>query len=152
MPIDWLLRVAVLSTVLWFVIGLGLAHLLSSREFRGKRLVEAALQLPLALPPAVLLYYILSKLGWLTFSWQGAVAASLLYSAPLLTKLARAAIEGVDHRYARAARTLGASEWRTFWRVALPLARPQVAAASALVFARALADIGITLLIASKAR
>jgi molybdate transport system permease protein len=71
-----------------------------------------------------------------------------LHSAPLLIKSARAAFESVDHSYERAARSLGASEWKLFWRVTLPLSRRQILAAAAIAFARALGDFGVTIMIA----
>ncbi|MBS1831732.1 MAG: ABC transporter permease subunit, partial [Acidobacteria bacterium] len=84
----------------------------------------------------------------LVFSAKAAVIAAFIHSAPLLIKSARAAFESVDHSYERAARTLGASEWRLFWRVTMPLARRQVIAAAVLAFARALGDFGVTIMIA----
>ncbi len=119
--------------------------------------------LPLVLPPTVLGYYLLLLIGraspigkayeWIfgspvVFTWQAAVIAALVHSAPLLIKSARAAFESVDHSYERAARTLGASEWRLFWRVTLPLARRSISAAAALAFARSLGDFGVTIMIA----
>ncbi len=168
MPIDWFplwlsLRVAALATALAVALGLWLAWILANREFRGKEWVDAAVALPLVLPPTVLGYYLLVLLGraspfgrvyeWvfgepLVFSWQAAVVAALFHSLPLLVKSARAALESVDPAYERAARTLGASEWRVFVRVTLPLVRRQVLAASALAFARSLGDFGVTLMIA----
>jgi molybdate transport system permease protein len=84
----------------------------------------------------------------LVFTWQAAVVAALLHSAPLLVKSARAALESVDHSYERAARTLGAGEWRVFSRVTLPLARRTILAAVALAFARSLGDFGVTIMVA----
>jgi len=66
----------------------------------------------------------------------------------LLVKSARAAFEGIDHGYEKAARTLGASNWRVFWRVTMPLSRPKIIAASLMAFARSLGDFGATLMIA----
>ncbi len=168
MPIDWFplwlsLRVAFLSTMLALTAGLGISWLLANREFPGKAVLDAAVALPLVLPPTVLGYYLLVVLGRnsplgqayeaffgqpLVFTWQAAVVAALFHSAPLLITSARAAFESVDRSYERAARTLGASEWRLFWRVTLPLARRSIAAAAALAFARALGDFGVTLMIA----
>jgi molybdate transport system permease protein len=160
----WLsLRVAAFSTAIAVALGLWLAYLLANRSFRGKELLDAAVTLPLVLPPTVFGYYLLVLLGrasplgkvyeWmfggpLVFTWQAAVLAAVLHSAPLLIKSARAAFESVDHSYERAARTLGASEWRLFWRVTLPLARRTIAAAAALAFARSLGDFGVTIMIA----
>ncbi|MEN6533180.1 MAG: molybdate ABC transporter permease subunit [Bryobacteraceae bacterium] len=168
MGIDWFplwlsLRVAALATVAAVAIGLWLAYLLANRQFRGKELLDAAVTLPLILPPTVLAYYLLvlaghaSPLGqfyeWifgspLMFTWPAAVIAAIIYATPLLVKSARAALESVDRDYERAARTLGASEWRIFWQVSLPLARRSVLAAVVLCFARALCDFGITIMIA----
>jgi molybdate transport system permease protein len=168
MQIDWFplwlsLRVAFVSTAIAFVVGLWLAYILANREFRGKEVLDAAITLPLVLPPTVLGYYLLvllagnSPLGklWenifgspLVFTWKAAVAAALLHSLPLLVKSARAALESVDRSLERAARNLGASEWRLFWRVTLPLARRSVLAAVALAFARSLGDFGVTLMVA----
>src|SRR6202050_2417425 len=168
MPIDWFplwlsLRVATISTVVALGAGLWIAHILANREFRGKAAVDAAVTLPLVLPPTVLGYYLLVLLGhssplgklWeavfgspLVFTWKAAVVAALLYSLPLLVKSSRAALESVDRSCERAARTLGASEWKLFWRVTLPLARRSILAATALAFARSLGEFGATLMIA----
>jgi molybdate transport system permease protein len=168
MPIDWFplwlsLRVAGLATVIALAAGLWLAYLLANRQFRGKEVLDAAVTLPLVLPPTVLGYYLLVLLGRssalgrvyegifgapLVFSWQAAVVAALIHSTPLLVKSARAALESVDRSYERAARNLGASEWRVFWRVSLPLARRSILAAAVLAFARSLGDFGITIMVA----
>ena len=84
----------------------------------------------------------------LVFTWQAAVVAAMFHATPLLVITVRAALESVDHTYERAARSLGASDWRVFWRVSLPLARRSVFAAAALAFARTLGDFGITIMIA----
>jgi molybdate transport system permease protein len=168
MPIDWFplwlsLRVAFVSTAVALIIGLWLAYILANREFRGKEVLDAAVALPLVLPPTVLGYYLLVLLAanrplgklWenvfgapLVFTWKAAVVAALLHSLPLLVKSARAALESVDRSLERAARNLGASEWRLFWRVTLPLARRSIFAAVALAFARSLGDFGVTLMVA----
>jgi molybdate transport system permease protein len=122
MGIDWFplwlsLRVAAISTVLAFVGGLALAYILANGNFRGRDILDALVTLPLVLPPTVLGYYLLVVLGRdtllgrgyervtgspLVFTWQAAVVAALLHSAPLLIKTSRAALESVDHSYERA--------------------------------------------------
>jgi len=72
----------------------------------------------------------------------------MFHSLPLLVKSARAALESIEPSYGRAARTLGASEWRVFTTVSLPLAKRSVLAAAALAFARSLGDFGVTIMIA----
>jgi molybdate transport system permease protein len=168
MPIDWFplwlsLKVAGIATALSLALGLWLAYVLANRRLRGRELLDAAVALPLVLPPTVLGYYLLvlfgrvSPLGrlyeWafgapLVFTWQAAVVAAMFHAIPLLVISARAALESVDHVYERAARNLGASEWRVFWRVSLPLARRSIAAVAVLAFARTLGDFGITIMIA----
>lgn len=169
MAIDWFplwlsLRVALISTVIALAGGLWIAYVLANRDFRGKAVVDAAVTLPLVLPPTVLGYYLLVLLGrssplgklWekvfgspLAFTWKAAVVAALFHSVPLLVKSSRAAFESVDRSFERAARTLGASEWKLFWRVTLPLARRSIMAAAALAFARSLGEFGATLMFAS---
>jgi molybdate transport system permease protein len=166
--IDWFplwlsLRVAFVSTAIALAAGLWIAYILANREFRGKEALDTIVTLPLVLPPTVLGYYLLVLLGrsgplgrvWeklfgspLVFTWKAAVVAALLYSFPLLVKSARAALESVDRSCERAARTLGASEWRLFWRVTLPLSRRPILAATALAFARSLGEFGATLMVA----
>ncbi len=166
--IDWFplwlsLRVAGIATLLSLPLGLWLAYLLVNFRFRGHHVLDGAVALPLVLPPTVLGYYLLVLLGresalgrlyeWLfgqplVFTWQAAVVAAMFHTVPLLVFAARAALESVDRRYQRAARGLGASEWRVFWRITLPLARRSIFAAAVLAFARALGDFGITIMIA----
>jgi molybdate transport system permease protein len=168
MQIDWFplwlsLRVAALATLFSLVFGLWLAYFLANRSFRGKELLDAVATLPLVLPPTVLGYYLLVVLGResalgrvyeaifgrpLVFTWQAAVVAATIHAFPLLVKTARAALESVDRVYEKAARNLGASEWRVFWRVTLPLARRSIFAAGVLAFARSLGDFGATLMVA----
>ena len=168
MEIDWFplwlsLKVACIATLLSLLLGLWVAYLLANGRFRGKDLLNAAATLPLVLPPTVLGYYLLVLLGresglgrlyeWLfgvplVFTWQAAVVAAMFHATPLLVIAARAALESVDRSYERAARNLGASEWRVFWRITLPLARRSIFAAAVLAFARALGDFGITIMIA----
>lgn len=168
MHIDWFplwlsLRVAVVSTAIALATGLWIAYLLANREFRGKEVLEATVTLPLVLPPTVLGAYLLVVIGraspigklWeavfgspLVFTAKAAVVAALFHSFPLLVITARAALASVDRSYERAARNLGASEWRLFWRVTMPLAQRSIFAATALAFARSLGDFGVTLMVA----
>ncbi len=168
MEINWFplwlsLRVALLATAFSLAVGVWIAYLLANRRFRGKELVDAAVTLPLVLPPTVLGYYLLVLLsresalgrlfesitgGPLVFTWKAAVLAAMVHSTPLLIKLVRAALETVDRTYEKAARNLGASEWRVFWQISLPLARRPVFAAAVLAFARSLGDFGITIMLA----
>jgi molybdate transport system permease protein len=160
----WLsLRVASIATVLSLSVGLAAGWALTRWQFRGKNLAEALVTAPIVLPPTVLGYYLLVLLGRssplgelyealfggpLVFTWQAAVAAACLHAIPLLIRSARAAFEGVSRNLENAARSLGASEWRVFWRVTLPLSKGPVAAAAVFAFARSLGDFGVTIMIA----
>ena len=166
--IDWFplflsLRVAAIASFLVITIGTYIAYLLSHKTFYGKNLVDTVITLPLVLPPTVLGYYLLVLLGRptlfgrvyetlfgqpLVFTWQAAVVAAFLHCAPLYIKAARAVLETVDYRYEWAAQSLGASEWRTFWNITLPLARNGLASLTSLSFARALGDFGVTIMLA----
>ncbi len=168
MAIDWFplwlsLRVAALATLLAAVFGIALAYALVNKHFPGKNLIDSLVTLPLVLPPTVLGYYLLVLLGreaWLgrayetvfgqplVFTWQAAVVAAFFHAAPLLVKSTRAALEAVDHRYERAARSLGAGEFRTFTQISMPLASRGILAAVALAFAQALGDFGVTIMLA----
>lgn len=160
----WLsLRVSLLATLVALPVGLCLAYVLAKREFPGKGALDSVIALPLLLPTTVLAYYVLVSLGRATplgrayeslagaplvFTWQAAVVAALIHSAPLVVRSARTALERMDRDYERAARSLGASESRIFWRVTLPLVRGSLLAAALVALARSLGDVGLTILIA----
>lgn len=160
----WLtLRVASLATLTAFMAGVLLAFFIARSNFRGRGWLDAALALPLVLPPTVLGYYLivlLGRNGWigqwlmktfnfsLIFTWQGAVLASAVVSLPLVFKSARAAFDSVDENFENAARTLGANELAVFIRVSFPLAWRGILAGTMLAFARAMGEFGATLMIA----
>jgi molybdate transport system permease protein len=162
-PIRLSFFVASAATLIALVAGSGLAWVLARRRFPGRDLVDALITLPLVLPPTVLGYYLLVLLGTrsalggflydnfrlrLTFTVKAAIIAATIHALPLVTKSLRAAFESVDVELEAAARTLGLNERRAFFRVTLPLAWRGVLAATALAFARALGDFGITIMIA----
>ena len=155
--------VALLATQLSLVLGVALAALLARRRFIGRELVDAALSLPLVLPPTVLGYYLLVLLGRhsplgrgfeaitgspLTFTPLGAVLAAMVHALPAIAKPTRAALQEVDPLLLRAAASLGAGRLRTLWAVSLPMCRRPILAATMLAFARALGDFGVTLMVA----
>jgi molybdate transport system permease protein len=160
----WLtLKVALIATLIAGAAGIGLGWWMSRRRFLGQGVLDAVLMLPMVLPPTVLGYYLIVLVGrngvfgqyldrWfginLIFTWQGAVIAASIVSLPLIYKAARASFEDVDHRFAHAARTLGAGELEVFLRVSLPLAVRGIAAGLMLAFARAMGEFGATLMIA----
>jgi molybdate transport system permease protein len=137
-------------------------HLLATRTFRGKALVETLLLLPLVLPPVVTGYALLVLFGHrgplggalaslgvpVVFTWRGCVVASAVMSFPLAYRACRTAFEGVDPRLAGVARTLGASRLDAFATVTLPLAKGGLLAAAVLAFARSVGEFGATIVLA----
>ncbi|MFQ3632133.1 molybdate ABC transporter permease subunit [Roseiflexus sp.] len=158
-PAFWLsLQVTAVASVIILIVGLALALLLVRVRFPLKIMVETVIMLPLVLPPSVIGYYLLVAFGrgsplfeWLhiriLFTWQAAVAASVVVGLPLMVQSSRAALANVDPLLENAARTLGASEIRIFWRITLPLARRGIIAGIILGSARALGEFGATLMI-----
>jgi molybdate transport system permease protein len=145
------LRVAGVATAAALAVGPWLAWLLARKQFAWKAALAALLGAALFVPPPVICYYflcVLERRG--SFTWQAAGAAAALASVPLMVWAGRAAFTRLDARYANAARTLGASEWRVFWVVELPLAYRPMLLAAGLAGGRVLAETLATLAIASR--
>ncbi len=156
------LKTAIASTFLTSIIAIALAWITSRRKTRLKGLLDAILTLPLVLPPTVVGFVLLLIFGKngpigkvlndigikVIFSWPATVLAASVIVFPLIYKTACGAFEQIDRNVLNAARTLGASEWRIFWKIAVPLARPGIAAGTVLAFTRALGEFGATLMIA----
>ena len=153
-------RVAVIATLISTPIGIGVAWLLARRDFWGKPIIDAIIYLPLVLPPVVTGYLLLLLFGkrgllgaWLAehlgivfaFRWTGAALACGVMSFPLLVRPIRLSIEAVDRRLEQASSTLGASPWKVFATVTLPLALPGVLAGMVLGFAKAIGEFGATI-------
>jgi molybdate transport system permease protein len=162
-PIRLSFFVASVATLIALLAGSALAWVLARKRFPGRDVLDALVTLPLVLPPTVLGYYLLVLLGTrsafgaflynrfgirLTFTVTAAVIAATIHALPLVTKSLRAAFEAVDLQLEAAARTLGLNGWKIFFRVTLPLAWRGVLAATALSFALALGDFGITIMVA----
>jgi molybdate transport system permease protein len=161
-PIWISLATSLTATAITFVVGIAAAAWRERRSGPMFALLDGIFLLPLVLPPTVvgfllLLLFgrngpfgrILLKLGTtIVFSWPATVIAAAVVSFPLMYVTARAALAQVDPELMNAARTLGASEWRAFRRVAMPLAAPGILAGMILSFARAFGEFGATLMIA----
>ncbi|WP_042500067.1 molybdate ABC transporter permease subunit [Thermaerobacter marianensis] len=157
------LGVVTAATVLVVAAGLPLAVALARPGWRGRGLVEVLVTLPLALPPAVLGFYLLELLGWdgplgwlarrlwgqtLIFTPAAAVLAAAVVGLPLFVQPARAALEAVSAEVREAAAIDGAVGWRLVRHVILPAAWPGVATGILLAFARSLGEFGATLMVA----
>jgi molybdate transport system permease protein len=153
------LRVSVVAVLASLPLAVWTGHLLARREFRGKGLVDAAVHLPLVLPPVVTGYVLLllfSRAGpigavleplgvGLAFRWTGAALAAAVMAFPLIVRAIRLAIEAVDPKLEEAAATLGASPRRVWLTVTLPLAAPGLLAGIVLGFAKAFGEFGATI-------
>ena len=156
------LATSLTATAVTLVVGLAAAAWRENRSGAGAALIDGVFLLPLVLPPTVVGFFLLLLFGrngplgklllqlgaTVVFSWPATVIAATVVAFPLMYLTARAALEQVDPHLLQAARTLGASEWRVFREVELPLAWPGVLAGTILSFARALGEFGATLMLA----
>lgn len=153
-------NVALWATLLSLPVGIATAWWLARCEFCGKLFVEMLVQMPMVLPPVVPGYLLLVLLGtqgplgsWLlenfgitlAFTWKGAVLASAVMAFPLLVQPVRLAFRMIDQRLEQAASTLGATPWRVFLTITLPLATPGILAGAVLCFSRSLGEFGATM-------
>lgn len=156
------LRLAVLTCLVLLPLGLILARQLAWGRFRGRSLIEAAVMLPLILPPTVLGFYLLTSLAPnallgglfqsltgrpLVFTFTGILVASLVANLPFAIQPMQRAFEAIPDEIREAAWVSGLGAWRTFLAVELPLAWPGLVSAVALVFAHTLGEFGVILMI-----
>ena len=159
----WLsLRTTAAALAIIVVVGTPAAYLLATRRFRGRALVITLVELPLVLPPAVAGIALLAAVGpsglfggliadagiELTFQTAGVIVALTFVASPFYVRQAQASFGAIDARWLEASRTLGATEARTFMRVAIPTAAPGLLAGGALATGRALGEFGATLMFA----
>ena len=155
-------KLAITVSAILAVLALPIAYWVTFSRWRWKFLVESVVALPLVLPPTVLGFYILVALGprsplgqwcvsWfghrLPFTFEGLVVASILYSLPFAVQPAAAAFAMVDPNLISASSILGASRWRTFFRVILPLSIGGVLTGVVLSFAHTIGEFGVVLMV-----
>lgn len=157
------LRIAAVSTVAVFFLGLGAACVIAKLPRTIRALLDVVLTLPLVLPPTVVGYLLLLVLGprrpigaWaleafgvrLTMTWYSAIFACVVVAFPLMYRTARGAFEAYDKTLTHAALTLGKSRTWAFWRVQVPGCAQGILAGAVLAFARALGEYGATAMVA----
>jgi molybdate transport system permease protein len=156
------LRTVLTATVITFFLGIAAARWMVRYRGKCKSLIDGLFILPLVLPPTVVGFGLLLLFGkhgpigeflslfgtTIVFSWPATVISATVMAFPLMYMTAHGAFEQVDTNIENAARTLGASEWRLFWSVTMPLAWPGVAAGTVLALARSLGEFGATLMLA----
>jgi len=158
------LRVSLVAVLVTLPLAYALAWVIARRRFPGRMLLDAAIHLPLVLPPVVTGWLLLLAFGrsgpvgaWLeqvfgitlVFRWTGAALAAAVMALPLMVRAMRLSIETVDRKLISAARTLGASPWHAFVTVTLPLSLPGILAGATLGFARSLGEFGATITFAA---
>ena len=160
-PLIISIKTASLATVITFVLGIYAARYIKRVE-KYQGIIDGIITLPLVLPPTVVGFFLLLLLGKnsfigqflnifdinIIFSWPATVITATVVSFPLMYRTTRAAFEQVDRDLIAAARTLGASEERIFWKIILPLTKPSIIAGTILSFARALGEFGATIMLA----
>ena len=164
-PVEWEILQLSLKVAFWSVlcslpIAIAVAMLLARSDFPGKSLFDAIVHLPLVLPPVVIGYFLLLLLGRrgplgaaleeyfgivVAFRWTGAAIAAGIMGFPLMVRAIRLSIEAIDGGLEAAARTLGATRWRVYATVTLPLALPGILTGALLSFARSLGEFGATI-------
>lgn len=164
-PAEWQAVYLSLNVSFWAVLaslplGIFVAHALARWRFWGHGLLNGLVHLPLVMPPVVTGYLLLAafgRKGWIgapleawfgfsfAFNWMGAALAGAVMAFPLMVRAIRLAIEAVDPKLEAASATLGASPWRVWWSVTLPLAFPGVLAGAVLAFAKAMGEFGATI-------
>ncbi len=164
---DWVavgltVKLAAMTTLILAVVGLPLAYWLATTTRRWRPIVDAAVAVPLLLPPTVLGFYVLMSTGpntlvgrlynqvfdgTLPFSFTGILLASVLYNLPFAVRPFASGFAAVDRRLIEAARCLGASGPRTFLAVVLPLSWPAVLAGLVLAFAHTVGEFGVVLMV-----
>lgn len=165
---DWFplinsLRIAAISTVIIFFIGIFFAYYIAKTPRVIKGILDVILTLPLVLPPTVVGYLLLRVLGpkriigaWvlehfdmkITMTWWSAIFATAVVIFPLMYRTARGAFESFDETLVYSAQTLGLSNTYIFWRIRMPYCRQGILAGTVLAFARALGEYGATSMIA----
>jgi molybdate transport system permease protein len=161
-PLSVSLHAAFEATIVVAILGIALGYALAKGRFPGRGAVETVFSLPMALPPTVVGYYLLTRLGGpgpirnlevhlfghpLTFTFTGIVIAQIVESFPYCVRYSRASIAAVDPRFEQAARAMGIPGWRIPFLVTLPLARRGVVAGVAMAFGRSMGDFGATMVV-----
>jgi molybdate transport system permease protein len=156
------LQVSGVAIVITFVLGLIAGYRMAGYRGRWRSLIDGICIAPLILPPTVVGFVLLQFLGKnglggqllqalnidIIFTWYAGAIASTIVTFPLMYRAALAAFEQIDYSLLAVARTLGASEAKIFWQLALPLALPGILAGATLAFARGLGEFGATLMLA----
>ena len=163
MPIIISLKVSIISTIITSILSIFIAWMMVKFNKKNGSVLEAIITLPLVLPPSILGYILLIVIGnngligkifydnfglSVIFTWKACVIASVIVSFPLMYQNCKASFQSIDKKILNAARTMGASEWKIFFRIAIPLAYTGIISGLILAFARSLGEFGATMMVA----
>ena len=155
-------KTSLLATVITFFLGIGTAYLVANYKGKWRGIIDSIFTLPLVLPPTVLGFFLLIFFGKngpagkfllqfdinLIFTWTATVISAVVVAFPMMYRSSRSAFEQIDDNLIAAAKTLGMSKWKIFYKISVPLAWPGIIGGVVLSFARALGEFGATLMMA----
>lgn len=162
-PVIISLKVALVATIIVFILGIALAFIFTRYNFKGKAFLETLILLPMCLPPTVVGYGLLLFIGknglggkittalfgnTLVFTWLGAAIGGAIVALPLMYQSTKAAFLDIDIAYIESAKSLGAKDSSIFYYIIIPLAIEGIVSGVILSFTRALGEFGATLMVA----
>lgn len=156
------LKTAFFATIITSIVGIFVSYKMANYQGKGRGIIDGIFTLPLILPPTVIGFFLLLICGKngvvgkifislnknIIFTWSATVIAATVVAFPMMYRTCRSAFEQIDKNMILAARTLGLSERKIFFKIAIPLAWPGIIGGLVLSFARALGEFGATLMIA----
>jgi molybdate transport system permease protein len=161
-PLFLTFRLAAITTLILFVIGIPLAYWIAYTRTRFKPVIETLVSMPLVLPPSVLGFYLLLAFSpqnafgqWLeqwfhirlVFSFAGLVIGSVIFSLPFMVHPIQSGLQNLPASLVEASRTLGKSDMATLFRVLLPNIKPALLSGAVLSFAHTIGEFGVILMI-----
>lgn len=161
-PFGLTLKLALITTVFLYLIGIPLAYYLAFSKIRFRAILEAIIAMPLVLPPSVLGFYFLlmfSQNGFLGAFWKeifghqlafhfdGLVIGSIIFSLPFMVHPLLSGFKSVDRFSIEAAHTMGKNHWQTLFRVVLPAMKSSLATGGVISFAHTVGEFGVVLMI-----
>lgn len=156
------LKTAFVATIITSIIGVFVSYKMANYKGKARGILDGVFTLPLILPPTVIGFFLLLICGKngvvgkifmafdknIIFTWSATVISATVVAFPMMYRTCRSAFEQIDKNMILAARTLGLSEIKIFFKIAVPLAWPGIIGGLVLSFARALGEFGATLMIA----
>lgn len=156
---------SLISTMLCILVSIPVAYAIARYDFWGKSLANTILDIPLALPPLVAGVGLLILFGTTSFGQMlediglkfvftpiGVIIAQFFVNVPYMFRILRGTFQGINPRYEHVAKTLGCSDWQTFWRVTLPMSKNGLLAGSVITWSKGIGEFGAALMLAGATR